>query len=159
MTDAVGAWLAGTRLSFFVNSSPWIWASLETLHFFGLAVLIGTAGLLDLRLLGFFRGLAIRPLRALFPWMIGAFLLNLVTGVLFFVGSPFQYIHNTAFALKLLLIGLAGGNALLFAATVSEASGAVGSGMETPPLAKVCGAVSLACWLGVLYFGRMIPYF
>lgn len=90
MIDHFAIWLTETRLSLLVNSSPWIWAALETLHFIGLAVLIGTAGLLDLRLLGFFRGLSIGPLRALLPWTIGAFLLNLVTGVMFLAAAPFS---------------------------------------------------------------------
>src|SRR5262249_34924825 len=106
--DSLAVWLQQTRLSTFVLSSPWIWATLETLHFIGLAVLIGTAGLLDLRLMGFFRGLPVAPLRRLFPWMIGAFAVNVVTGVMFFTGSPLQYAHNLAFGLKLLFITVAG---------------------------------------------------
>jgi hypothetical protein len=121
-------------------------------------VLIGTAGLLDLRLMGFLRGLPIAPLRRLFPWMIGAFTVNVITGVLFFTGSPFQYAHNIAFGLKLLFITVAGLNALLFTLTTAARTTAVGAGMDTPPMAKVCGAISLFSWFAVLYFGRMLPY-
>lgn len=158
MIDELAAWLAGTRLSLLVNSSPWIWAGLETLHFIGLAVLIGAAGLLDLRLLGFFRRLSIGPLRALLPWMIGAFLLNLATGVLFLVGSPFQYVHSLAFGLKLCAVAIAGLNALIFAAALSREASVIAAGVDTPLAVKACGAVSLASWFAVLYFGRMIPY-
>jgi hypothetical protein len=159
MIDALGFWLAETRLSFFVNSSPAIWAGLETLHFFGLAVLIGAVGFLDLRLLGFFRGVPVAPLRSLFPWMVGAFLLNLTTGVMFLAASPFQYIHNSAFGLKLLFIAIAGANAGVYGMTLSRGAALIGPGMDTPPALKVCGAVSLFAWLAVIYFGRMIPYF
>jgi hypothetical protein len=31
--------------------------------------------------------------------------------------------------------------------------------MDIPPLARACGAMSLICWLAVVYFGRMLPYF
>ena len=158
MIDAFGTWLEATRLSTFVNSSPWIWAACETLHFIGLAVLIGTAGLLDLRLLGFFRRLPLAPLRALLPWMIGAFALNLCTGFMFLAGSPFQYIHNIAFGLKLLFIVVAGVNALVFTATASRAALEVGPGMQVSVVGRVCGAVSLISWFAVVYFGRMLPY-
>ena len=158
MIDTFGVWLAHTQLSVFVNSSPWIWAALETLHFIGLTVLIGTVGLLDLRLLGLFRGLPIAPLRALLPWTIGAFLLNLTTGVMFLAGSPFQYIHNIGFGLKLLCVGIAGLNAIVFTATLSGTAAAVGAGMDTPRMAKVCAGISLASWFAVLCFGRLIPY-
>jgi hypothetical protein len=36
-------------------TQPWLWAICETLHFIGLALLIGTAGVFDLRLLGLIR--------------------------------------------------------------------------------------------------------
>ena len=156
--DSAAAWLIASRLSALVLGSPWIWASLETLHFFGLAVLIGTTGLLDLRLLGFFRGLPVGPLRGLFPWMMGAFALNLVTGALFVIASPLQYVHNFAFGLKLLFVGVAGLNALVFSVFSATATHAVDAGGDTPPLAKACGAVSLVAWFAVVYFGRMLPY-
>ena len=159
MIDALGAWLAQTGASLFVNSSPAIWAALETLHFFGLAVLIGGVGFLDLRLLGFFRSVPFAPLRSLFPWIVGAFLLNLVTGLLFLAGSPFQYLHNTAFGLKLIFIAIAGTNATVYEFTLSRRAVLIGAGMDTPPLMKIFGGVSLLCWFAVIYFGRMIPYF
>jgi hypothetical protein len=158
MIDALGAWLAQTGPSFFVNSSPAIWAALETLHFFGLAVLIGGVGFLDLRLLGFFRSVPLAPLRRLFPWIVGAFLLNLVTGLLFLAGSPFQYLHNTAFGLKLIFIAIAGTNATVYEFTLSKRAARIGAGVDTPPLMKLFGGLSLFCWFAVIYFGRMIPY-
>jgi len=33
-----------------------------------------------------------------------------------------------------------------------------GAGDDTPLAAKVIGLVSLGSWLGVLYFGRMLPF-
>ena len=39
-----------------VRRSVWGWPVLESLHFIGMSVLIGTIGLFDLRLLGFARG-------------------------------------------------------------------------------------------------------
>jgi hypothetical protein len=156
--DGLANWLMTTRLSSFVNSSPWVWAACETVHFIGLTVLIGTAGLLDLRLLGFFRRLPVAPLRGLFPWMLGAFLLNVITGIMFFTGSPFQYIHNIAFGLKLVFVGIAGVNAFVFAVLASRDAALVGPGMDVSATAKVCGAVSLVSWFAVLYFGRMLPY-
>jgi len=36
---------------------------------------------------------------------------------------------------------------------------ALGPEDETPLSFKIVGAVSLICWFGVLYFGRILPYF
>ena len=47
--------LKATTLSHWMIQLTWLWPLCETLHFVGLALLIGVVGLLDLRLLGFFR--------------------------------------------------------------------------------------------------------
>ena len=57
-------------------------------------MLIGGAGLLDLRLMGLFRGLAIRHVKALMPWAIGGFLINAVTGALFLIMQPHLYLSS-----------------------------------------------------------------
>jgi len=53
---------------------------------------------------------------------------------------------------------LAGLNALLFQTTLSQKIVALQPGEETPMTFKIVGAVSLITWLGVLYFGRLMPF-
>ena len=61
------AWLETTRISKTLFDTTWLWPACESLHFVGLCMLIGGAGLLDLRLMGCFRGLPIRDVKALMP--------------------------------------------------------------------------------------------
>src|SRR5206468_12405944 len=118
MLQAFSTWLHGTTRSWAVAGGiPWIWPACETLHFMGLALLVGVVGVLDLRMLGMAKGLPIGPLQRLMPWAILGFGINMVTGFLFFAGDPFQYIHNIAFGFKLLFIGLAGVDVILFYVT------------------------------------------
>ena len=70
---------------------------LESLHFIGMSVLIGTIGLFDLRLLGFARGVPYAALHRLIPVGIAAYTLNLLTGICFLSGTPDQYLFNPAF--------------------------------------------------------------
>jgi hypothetical protein len=77
---------------------PWVWPASETLHFIGLALLVGIVGTIDLRMLGMAKNMPFRPLHRLLPWAIAGFGINLITGILFFAGDPFQYIHNLASA-------------------------------------------------------------
>ena len=153
-------WLHGTRLSWAVAGGyPWLWPALETLHFLGMALLIGIVGLLDLRLVGCFKGLPVGPLERLIPWGILGFAINLVTGFLFFTGDPFQYIRNVAFWLKLGFMAAAGVNAFVFYATgLSARVDATGAGQEAPFAARLVGGVSLILWIGVMYWGRMLPF-
>src|SRR6478752_6404104 len=92
-----GNWLHGTKLSYFVTHYTWVWPTCETLHFIGLAMLFGVVGLLDLRMLGVAKRLPGKPLHELIPWGILGFVVNLITGALFFSGDPGQYLHNWAF--------------------------------------------------------------
>src|SRR3954453_22688009 len=87
--------------------ASWLWPACESLHFIGLCMLIGGAGLLDLRLLGMFRGMAIRHVKALMPWAIGGFLINAVTGSLFLVMQPHLYLSSAVWWAKVTFLCVA----------------------------------------------------
>ena len=53
---------------------------------------------------------------------------------------------------------LAGLNAIFFEATLGARTMKLDAGDDTPRSAKIVGAVSLVSWLGVLYWGRMLPF-
>jgi hypothetical protein len=158
MLNSLAAWLTETSISRFMIESSWAWPLCETLHFMGLSVLIGVVGLFDLRLLGVARGLPIGVLNRLMPWAVGGFLVNLATGLLFFVGNPSQYIDNFAFWMKMLFVLLAGANAGIFILSPLHDVVRLGPGESTPVAVKLVAAVSLFCWFSVMYWGRMLPY-
>lgn len=140
-------------------SSAWGWPIVESLHFLGLSLLLGTVGLFDLRMLGLARGIPMGALHRLVPWGAGGYALNVATGLLFVTSAPDQYLHNPAFQVKLALMAVAGLNVLFF---YRFAFGRVraGEGHETaPPSARVAAALSLLCWIGVIVCGRLITYF
>ena len=141
-----------------MNHYVWVWPASESLHFFGLSLLIGTVGLLDLRMLGMAKMLPLAPLHRLIPWGIFGFIINLTTGILFFAGNPFRYIHNIAFAFKLLFIAVAGVNVLVFYLAVFRRTEALGPGEDTPLPAKIIAAVSLFLWVAVMCLGRLITF-
>jgi hypothetical protein len=125
----------------------------------GLAMLIGAVGLVDLRMLGMAKGLPFAALHKLIPWGVAGFVINLITGFLFFAGDPFQYINNIAFGLKVLFILLAGLNMIAFYATGAfRTAEALGPGDDAPMSAKLIAASSLFLWIGVMYLGRMLPF-
>src|SRR5215831_7969637 len=157
--QSFATWLKATKLSWFVITYPWVWPASETLHFIGLAMLIGVVGLIDLRLLGLAKHIPFAPLHRLLPWGISGFTICLITGVLFFTGDPFQYIHNPVFWFKLLFIVLTGANVLVFYASgVFRDVERLGPGEDAPLIAKVIAATSLFLWIGVMYLGRMLPF-
>jgi hypothetical protein len=158
MLHNLAIWLADTRASAFIANSSWVWPAAEIVHFIGLSLLLGIAGLFDLRLIGFFRGLPVGRLHDLMPWAIAGFALNLATGLLFVVGMPAQYVDNPAFHFKVAFIGMAGLNAVVFERFLSRRVLDTGPGESAPVAARVIGAASLASWLLVLYCGRVLAF-
>jgi hypothetical protein len=141
----------------------WAWPLCESLHFIGMAMLVGVAGVIDLRLLGMAKGLPLGPLQRLMPWAALGFAINLITGFVFIAGNPRQYIGpplSLSFAAKMLFILFAGLNVLLFYITgLKRLVDRVEAGHDAPLGAKVSAAVSLFLWIGVMYWGRMLQFF
>lgn len=167
MEAFVNYWLVWPSIVNFLNANSWGWTLSEILHFVGLVMLIGTVGMFDLRLLGVGKGFPIEPLRHLLPWGVVGFLLCVATGLVFTLGlqanvpNPIYevLVTNIWLQLKLLFMALAGVNLLFF--YLSGASTEVdrlGAGQDAAPLAKAIAGASLILWLGVIYFGRLIPW-
>src|SRR5215217_6619535 len=112
--DAFVTWLQATSLSQAIVFNIWIWPAAETIHFIGLALVIGTIGFFDLRLVGFFRQIPVSAARELMPFALVGFSLNLTTGLIFLIGHPEQYAHNIAWWYKVASLALAGLNAGVF---------------------------------------------
>src|SRR5207237_2995057 len=98
------------RIHYFgIDFSMWISPLLEDLHFIGLILLLGSVGVLNLRVLGFMKRLPIAPLHRFIPWGLLGFGINVVTGFLFYLGMPDFYILNFVFQLKIFTILIAAG--------------------------------------------------
>ena len=142
----------------FMNST-WGWPFIESLHYIALALLIGTVGLFDLRMLGTAKRIPLDAFHKVVPIGIAAYLSNIFTGSLFFVSAPDQYAYNPAFQLKLLCMLIAGANVAVFYSTTARAVKALPVNIAAPLHVRVFAAVSLGSWIGVIIFGRLITYF
>lgn len=156
--DAVVAWIQTTALSRAIVDQPWIWPAAETVHFVGLALVLGIVGLLDLRLMDFLPRIPIGALHEMVPFALGGFALNLISGVTFLVGHPEQYVYNLAWWLKAASLALAGVNALVFERLYAKQALGLQVGDPLPAAVRWIGAISMISWLSVLYWGRMLPF-
>ena len=141
----------------------WIFPLWKTLHAFGMTMLIGVVMLVDLRIFGVAKALPLRPLQRLMPWAAAGFLITLVTGAVLIRLNPAQYVGprpNLAFLAKALFIVLIGLNDILYFATgLKREVDGVGAGEAASASAKIVAGVSLALWIGVIYWGGMLPFF
>jgi hypothetical protein len=150
--------IEGSRY-FVIDMSMWIWPILEDLHFIGLILLIGSVGILNLRILGFLKRLPISPLHRFIPWGLTGFAINIVTGFLFYLGMPGFYVLNVVFQLKILTIVIAGGILLLFYCTSAfRVLEKIGPGEDAPGSAKLVALISIVLWIAVIILGRYIPF-
>lgn len=156
--NAIIDWVLGTSFHNWILDTPWVWPTAETLHFFGLCLLLGALITIDLRLAGCFRKLSLQATHQLLPLVFVGFAINLATGILFLFGDPERYAVNIGFQIKMVLLVLAGLNAVWFYWKINGPMHEWQSHEDTPVLAKTIGVLSLLFWFGVLIFGRLIPY-
>ena len=155
----LGFSIASSVQHFVVDSSMWVWPILEDLHFIGLILIIGAFGALNVRILGMMKQLPVAPLHRFIPWGIAGFFINIVTGMLFFMGMPGFYTPNVVFQIKMFTIVLAGLNLLLFQCTSAFRSlEHLGPGEDAPLYAKIVAASSLFLWIAAIILGRYIPF-
>ena len=155
---AIGSKIVPSVSHFVTASSRWVWPVLETLHFLGLILIVAAIGGLNLRLLGFVKDLPVAPLHRLLPWGIAGLVINIITGILFFVGMPFFYAWNPLFHLKMAGVVVAGATLVLFNCTSAFRSWAtLGPGEDPPAVAKFIAASSLILWLVIIVLGRYLP--
>jgi len=139
----------------FVRDTPWAWTSAETVHFVGLSLLIGVLLLINMRMLGFMKQIPFEALDRLLPWAMLGFAVNTMSGMLFFAASANSYVGNPAFYWKLVFVVLGGLNVLYF---TFDRTWAQETGREAPPLSKLAAVCAMFLWVGVMYWGSMLPF-
>ena len=136
-----------------MNGPEWAFPIVESLHFMGLALSIGTIAIVDLRLLGIGmrRQTASQLAADLDPWTRSGFAVMLITGPLMFSADAVAYHNNPAFQFKMTCLLLA----LLFHFTIHRK---VTRSDVSPTAARLAGGLSLALWTAVVGGGRMIAF-
>ena len=142
-------------ISRFVINSTWGSPAGETVHFLGMSLSIGVLLAVNLRILGVMRQVRFTHVHRLLPWGMLGFGANLVTGMMFLIGTPSQYVTNVPFYWKVGFLMVAGANYLYL--TVARS---IWTGDERgfSLLDRVMAVGSIASWLGILYAGRMLPF-
>ncbi|HEX5419033.1 MAG TPA: hypothetical protein VFY39_03470, partial [Gammaproteobacteria bacterium] len=92
------------------------------------------------------------------PMAFTGFGLNLLTGIIFCFGDPHRYAVNISFQTKMVLLVLAGLNALLYSIKIAPMMARIPAHAAPPIPARAVGFASIFLWTGVLIFGRLIPY-
>jgi len=153
-------WLETTAVAIAIQESLYGFAIAVATHILGVAVSVGILLWVDLRLIGV--ALVGRPLqevyRSLAPWFAAGFGLMLLSGAALFAAFATAAYGNLFFRIKLLLLLLAGVNALMFHGFATRSADPAGSSEPPATAARVAGLLSLSIWAGVIVMGRMMSY-
>ncbi|MBK1666781.1 hypothetical protein CKO28_01825 [Rhodovibrio sodomensis] len=153
LTAALSA-LADWPVAQALTQGRWSYAAVSALHVLGIALLVGGILPLDLRLLGLWRSVEMRPLAAvLTPMAAAGLLLAVVTGVLLFSVRPLEYAQVPVLWGKLALIALGATGALAFRLRVGRDPDRAGRRLRA-----LAGIGSIVAWLGALACGRLIAF-
>jgi hypothetical protein len=155
------AWLEGSALGHLMRESGvWTYGFVNLVHILGVASLFGAVLVLDLRLLGLWRKVALPAIsQPTVPVAAVGFVIAVLSGVCLLATKATEYVSNPFLYIKFPAIGLG-----LLNVVVLNSSSAWNqhkmrelSSREQSKLA-VIGGISLFCWLTAITAGRMIGY-
>ncbi len=134
-----------------IVSSPWAYPALEAAHILGIALLVGSLVVFELRIFGAGAALPQAALaRLALPVTLAGFGVAAASGGLMFASQYEELLANRAFLVKMALLVLAGLNAAVFhwRGGLARHDGA----------ARLQATLSLGIWIGVIICGRWIAY-
>lgn len=155
---ALGA-IEASGLARAMREALWLYPAVEIVHIVGLAILVGSIAMFDLRMLGVAKTLPVRGVaRFLLPWTVGSLVLIVPTGLAMFATHASDFIGNPAFITKMVLLLVVGTNAALFHVGAYQGAAAWDTVVSAPVLARLQAVLSLGLWIGVISCGRLIAY-
>ena len=146
--SGIGQWAGGSAMAYPVAN---------VVHLLGLVMLVGSIGVVDLRLMGAFQSIPAAPLyRSLIPVAITGLALMVPSGATMFAADASTFAASTVFRWKIGLVAVAIANAVAFHLQWRHR---IDQWDAAPPIAgRSMAAVSLMLWLTIGTLGRMIAY-
>jgi len=142
-----------------MRQSLWLYPIVEIVHLTGIALLLGSIAMLDLRLLGLSRSVPVRRLAShILPWTAASFVLIVPSGLSMFVAHAGDFIASPVFVLKVCLILAGGVNAAVFHAGIFRGVAEWDVNRAPPAAARAAAALSLLLWVSVIACGRLLAY-
>ena len=151
-------WLEQTSLAMWISQSDSMFAfpGILLFHTIGLALLVGTSVVIDLRLLGFASQAPIAAMREFFPLIHAGLVINVATGLLLVVARASETLVNPAFYVKIVAIVLALVTSFGIRRTVLR--GALPGKGSASLFIKGLAVTSSVLWLVAITAGRMMAY-
>jgi hypothetical protein len=158
--DSLLHWLRETSFATSIRENASLFPWIESVHVLAVTIVIGTIGIIELRLIGLtsVNRPVSRVLRDTLPCTWTAFAVAVVSGFLLFASNAPTYAHNTFFLTKVVLLFLAGLNALGFHSLIERSIANWDTAARTPLPARLSGVFSVVMWIGIVICGRWVGF-
>ena len=154
-------WLSTTRPSVFIQEhNAWAIPAIQSIHIMGIAMVMGSVLMIDLRILGW-AGMdqTLRQTARRFgPWLTGSLWLLLATGILMVVGEPVRELVTFSFWLKMALVAVGALVAAIFQAALRRHEQQWEATMVHRPSVKALAILTFLIWACIIVLGRLIAY-
>ena len=152
--------LQATSLSTALKTITWIIPALQSIHILMIGVVFVAILVVSLRVLGRMRTdeSLVTVWRRFAPFFWTALVLMAITGAVLTVAEPVREFMTLSFRLKMVLLVVGIGSALLFGRRMRrEAAVSVGSASASRG-ARMAAILTLVLWIAVIFLGRAIAY-
>jgi hypothetical protein len=154
------SYLESSSLADSIRENDLLFPVIESVHVLAICLVVGSILVVDLRLLGLAstKWLAGSVTKAILPLTWCAFVVAVASGGLMFISNATKYLGNGFFIAKMILIGIAGLNMLIFH-FIGARDLPKWEGNSRPPLpARLAGGLSILLWVAVVACGRWIGF-
>ena len=157
--EAFAQWLVSTPLSQGIARTLWLIPVLQSIHILGIAVVLSSVAMIELRIAGITRSQTMTQTAHRFlPWLWSGLLLLAATGMFLIIGEPKRSLPNPAFQLKMLMLGLAVLLALAFQASVLPNATLWTRNSNDRKLTSLLALFVFLLWCAIAVAGRWIAY-
>jgi hypothetical protein len=157
---ALFEWIDAMPSSIALRESSYGYAIVLTAHLVSMCLFAGLIIMMDLRLVGW--GNLRTPIsqlqKRLFPWQMFGMALSTITGLLLVYSQPFRYYGKVFFWAKMVLMLVAGVNAIAFHLTTYRTVASWDTARVGPLAARLAGIASLVLWASAAVLGRLTAY-
>jgi hypothetical protein len=153
-------WLSGTYPSVLIqNHNSWAIPTIQSIHIVGIGIVLVSVFMVDLRILGLAgRDQTLRQTTHRFgPWLMGALVAMLLTGVLMVIGEPVRELVTVSFWLKMFLVAVGTLVAAIFLKTLKKNEQQWETTSRRLSI-KLLAILTLVVWVAVIVLGRLIAY-
>ena len=152
-------WLEMSALAIWVGESLWGYPIMLGMHAIGLATVVGIFVVLDLRILRLIRGVSFHAFLSLYRLAWIGLLFNALSGSALFTSQATTFVESAPFLIKISAV-ISGVIVGIFIQRRLKSRAADWDYADTniESSTTALAVLSLVCWIGAIFAGRLIAY-